>query len=297
VDEGPSGEAPSREEAPPAADPPEAGAKAREKEAPREDADAAGEGGRVRPVARPEDKAEAKRAQASPVPRLALVYRTSNPVEAERSVERVLFLNRDLALEQVGWRDAAETDSPWARVLRDLDRAAVGNAQAGLAATRPRDRVLQVRLRARDLERLRREVAKSDAVREASAVVLLEGAGAVAAAEIEEAVRSTLGSAGERKPGGETRGRGPAAPAAEGGAGAAGGTGGTKTGAGADAGSDDEEPVPPPLPSRELLEKLAAGPTPIRKGMTADAAKSPEEADLWIEIHVVAEPPAGRSPR
>ena len=122
-------------------------------------------------------------------------------------------------------------------------------------------------MRSRDLDRLRREIGKIDSMREASTVVLTESSG-LAPAEIDKAVRASLEELGRKEAAAE----------------------GTGT-AGARAAREPGEPAPPPMPSKELLKKLAGGVTPPRAGSLADSSKAPEAEEVWVEIHVVTSPP------
>jgi len=249
-----------------------------------EDKDAPGEAG-------PRLKAERERedAEGREVPRVALLYRAPGSAAAEQEVDRALSLHREIALETVGWKDAAELDSPYGRVFRELagrraedvpaEGRGGGAGGAGFAVPAPRDRVLQVRIRARDLERLREAIAKSEALREAGTLVLtgLDGRA------LEDSARRALEE--WATPGAEARAGGTktkAPPAPDGG-------GGTPTPAPA-SGPAPGEPVPPPRPSQEVVEKIGRGTDPVRDGLAAGAAKSDASSELWVEVHLLGEP-------
>ncbi|HEU4394064.1 MAG TPA: zf-HC2 domain-containing protein [Planctomycetota bacterium] len=248
-----------------------------ERRDPQEDDDS---GARVK-----SEEVERQRKQAvgdREVRRLALFFRAPGGPSAERDIDRVLLAHRELALETVGWRDASTLDTASGRALKSFaaarDREGDGFARMetpGAAA----GRVIQVRLRARDLDRVREALGKAESVREAGSLLLLDlesrDLGEVELGALAGFVSPPAPDGGGAKPGA-------AAPPAT-----AGGTPAPKPTPTPE--PAPAEPAPPPPPSGKALEKLARGVEPAPRPVT-DPAKEDGAAEVWLEIHLLGEP-------
>ena len=211
------------------------------------------------------------------VRRLALFFRAPGGPTAERDIDRVLLAHRELALETVGWKDASKLDTASGRALRSFaaTRDLEGDGFAQMETPKaPFGRVIQVRLRERDLDRVREALGKAESVREAGSLLLLDIEGRDLG-EVELGALAGL-AAPSAPDAGAKPGAGASAPAA----------GGTPAPAPTPA---PAEPEPPPPPSGKALEKLAKGVEPAPRPVT-DPAKADAAAEVWLEIHLLGEP-------
>jgi len=209
-------------------------------------------------AAREEDKQ--KRIDEAPAAtRLALLYKVPVVVEAQRSFDGVLMANRDLASRSGPWtapeeQGAAGKDSGLARRM----------------AAQPEGRILVLRVRPENLDRLRAALDKAAGVKGASLDLL------------------DRGDAGPPVAGGGTAGGPAPAPAKA-----------KSKPAPAPAPVPPKEPVPgddgalgpPPKPSAEQLRKLADAPPESKEGPTVETGTP--SAEILVEVRLEVRPPEG----
>ncbi len=244
---------------------------------------------------------------AADLPRRAIFYRVDALARGQRAVETTLFGLKDFTCTRDTWKRPAEVDSEYGRLVGALEKAreerAAQAAGTGGAAARgeevlPGERVLELRLRGRDAERLRAALRKDPALRETHAQDLGEDEGIpevladrirrlAAEAAAEDLKEAGLEVAGKDAPGGAERGpaEGPAL-APEKGDRFLGGLAGAR---------EPGEPVPPPPPTAKQLEALAGAPRPESASRSGSVGGADE---LILEIHLfeAPAPPAATLP-
>lgn len=257
------------------------------KEALRDGADRPGEdkvpGGGERAPAAEEATADAEDRGPAPAPeppRLLLFYKADTLAKGQDAVEKALVSRPDLVAGRKAWRGTTASESDLVGRLReglegrkqdataavaDPDRA-LREALARIGAAGS-EKVLEVRVRAGDVEAFRGALSRSPALVEATALL--------ASLDLDDAVLEEMRRKFRTLSGKD-------APAGTGGTGFAAGGGGSGSGAGT-------EPTPPPPPTPEQLRRLAEPPPPGRPAPDPGAG-----GEVVLEIHLLAPaaPPA-----